>query len=65
MTKYADGVTDGFLVVGHVHDEATMRLRSDLPAVPAATGAVFRGHSSKIPNLVVTWHRNVVDAALP
>ena len=64
MASYADGLTDGFLLVRHLHDEATMRLRSDLPAVPAAAGA-FRGRSSKIQNSVVTLHRNVADAALP
>ena len=65
MASYADGLTDGFLLVRHLHDEATMRLRSDLPAVPAAAGALFRGRSSKVQNSVVTLHRNVADAALP
>ena len=65
ITKYADGVTDGFLVVRHLHDEATIRVRSDLPAAPAATRTFPRGHSGKIQNSVVTLHRNIVDAAHP
>ena len=65
ISKYAVGVTDGFIVVRHLHDEATMRLRSDLPAAPAAAGLLARGRSSKIQNSVVTLRRNVVDEALP
>ena len=47
-----------------VHNEATMRWRSDLPAAPAAKG-LARGRSSKVQNSVVTMHRNFVDEALP
>ena len=36
MTTYTDGITHGFVLVRHLHDEATMRIRSKLPAAPAA-----------------------------
>ena len=64
VTKYAAGAAVGFVVIRHLHDEASMRLRSDLPAAPAAKG-LARGRSSKVQNSVVTLHRNVVDEALP
>ena len=64
VRQYAAGATDGFIVIRHLHDEASMRLRSDLPAAPAAKG-LARGRSSKVQNSVVTLHRNVMDEALP
>ena len=63
-TTYAKDATHGFLVIRHLHDEASMRLRSDLPAAPAAKGFA-RGRSSKVQNSVMSLHRNVVDEALP
>jgi len=36
MATYTDGITHGFVLVRHLHDEATMRIRSKLPAAPAA-----------------------------
>ncbi len=47
-----------FLVIKHLHDEATMRLRSTAaPAVMASTAApAVRIRSSKIQNAVVTLH---------
>ena len=32
MTRYTDGIAHGFVIVRHLHDEATMRLRSRLLA---------------------------------
>ena len=37
MTRYTNGITHGFVIVRHLHDEATMRLRSQLPADPPAS----------------------------
>jgi hypothetical protein len=71
ITRYTDGITHGFVLVRHLHDEATMRMRSQLLAAPAAqTGPVaageyrhtpLRGRSSKIQNNFVTLHRNRRD----
>ena len=36
MTTYTDGIAHGFVLVRHLHDEATMRIRSKLPAAAAA-----------------------------
>ena len=38
-TRYTNGITNGFVIIRHLHDEATMRLRSQLPAAPAASHA--------------------------
>jgi hypothetical protein len=77
MTRYTDGITHGFVLVRHLHDEASMRMRSQLPAAPAAEhGSAaapaaehrhvpLRGRSSKIQNNVVTMHRNSRDKQLP
>ena len=35
MTRYTDGIAHGFVIVRHLYDEATMRLRSQLSAAPA------------------------------
>ena len=64
VTQYAAGTTDGFIAIRQLHDEACMRLRSDLPAVPAAKG-LARGRSSNVQNSVVALHRNAMDEALP
>jgi len=37
MTRYTNGITHGFVIIRHLHDEATMRLRSQLPADPPAS----------------------------
>jgi hypothetical protein len=37
ITRYTNGITHGFVIVRHLHDEATMRLRSQLPADPPAS----------------------------
>ena len=37
VTRYTNGSTHGFVIVRHLHDEATMRLRSQLPADPPAS----------------------------
>ena len=75
MTRYTDGIAHGFVIVRHLHDEATMRLRSQLsaaPAVehgPAAVSASrrvpLRGRSSKTPNNVATMHRNSTGESAP
>ena len=77
MTRYTDGSTHGFVLIRHLHDEATMRMRSQLPALaavaqdPAAAPAAkhrhvpLRGRSSKIQNNVVTMHRSSSDQQLP
>ena len=77
VARYTDGITHGFVIVRHLHDEATMRMRSKLPAAPAAEHglaaapaaehrrAPLRGRSSKIQNNVVTMHRNTKDKQLP
>ena len=64
VTQYAAGAADGFIVIRHLHDEASMRLRSDLPAAPAAN-CCARGRSSKVHNSVVLLHRTVAGKALP
>ena len=67
--RYVETAGNGFIVVRHLHDEATMRLRSTMaaPAAPAAPeapapvslkGVPRRGRSSKIQNAVVTLHRS-------
>ena len=38
-TRYVQGAPHGFVVVRHLHDEATMRLRSKLPSPAAAPAA--------------------------
>ena len=51
--------TSGFVLVRDLHDEATMRLRSQLPAAPAAEhGSAsrrvpLRSRLSKIPTLII------------
>ena len=39
-TRYVQGAPHGFVVVRHLHDEATMRLRSKLPSPAAAPAAL-------------------------
>ena len=67
VARYTDGITHGFVIVRHLHDEATMRMRSKLPAAPAAehVRGPLRSRSSKIQNNVVTMHRNTKDKQLP
>ena len=75
MNRYTGGIAHGFVIVRHLHDEATMRLRSQLPAAPAVEhgpAAVsasrrvpLRGRSSKIQNNVATMNRNSTDKPLP
>ena len=55
--RYGETAKSGFLVVRHLHDEATMRLRSEATSAPASAGP-RRGKYSKIQNAVVDLHRS-------
>ena len=50
MARYTDGIAHGFLIVCHLHDEATMRLRSQLSAAPAVEhGPAAASASRRVP----------------